>query len=222
MTRHTMTELPHSAEAERAILGALLLEPMSIAQVRTRLELRDWHLDRHRKLFQAFLDVADTGATPDLLTVRAYLEQIGALEAIGGVSYLATLDLDLPDLGRLDEYVDIVRDRSLRRDFIAETQKRIAEALTTARPVGDLVAEVRESTDKLLGRASRVHWQGAGEVLDRLLACSPPSRKVRQRPSTASPRAISSGINSAPASCAAASTSSPAGPAWARPRSRST
>lgn len=162
--------LPHSEEAERAVLGALLLEPLRIAQVRTRLETRDWHLERHRWLYQAFLEVVDAGSTPDLLTLQAHLEQAGTLDAIGGLAYLATLDLDLPDLGRLDEYVTIVKEKSVRRDLIVETQRTLLAAVSTARPVHELLADLRTSADKLFSRAARTHWEGAGEVLDRLLA----------------------------------------------------
>ncbi len=130
--------LPHSEEAERAVLGALLLEPMRIVQVRARLEPRDWYVDRHRVLYQALLDVADAGSTPDLLTLQAHLEQAGVLADVGGPAYLATLDLDLPDLDRLDEYAEIVRERSVRRDLIAGTRKTIIETATTARPVAEL------------------------------------------------------------------------------------
>ena len=161
--------LPHSEEAERAVLGALLLEPRGIAQVRNRLEARDWYLERHRLLFQAFLDVVDSGSTPDLLTLQAHLQQAGKFEAIGGMGYLATLDLDLPDLGRLDEYVEIVKERSVRRELIAEAQHALLAAASTARPVHELLADLRGSADKLLGRAARTHWEGAGAVLERLL-----------------------------------------------------
>ncbi|HET9229389.1 MAG TPA: replicative DNA helicase [Thermoanaerobaculia bacterium] len=164
------TALPHSEEAERAVLGALLLEPLRLAQVRTRLEPRDWYLERHRLLFQAFLDVADAGSTPDLRTLQAHLEQAGNFDAIGGISYLATLDLDLPNPGRLDEYVSIVKEKSVRRDLIVDAQRTLLSAVSTARPVHELLADLRVSADKLLGRAARTHWEGAGEVLDRLLA----------------------------------------------------
>src|SRR5262249_21910894 len=98
----------------------------------------------------------------------------------GGVGYLATLDLDLPDVGRLTEYADIVKDRSVRRDLIGEAESAIRKALGTARPVGELLADHRDSTDKFLGRAARVRWESAGPVLPRLPA-----------PREASPKALS-------------------------------
>jgi replicative DNA helicase len=161
--------LPHSEEAERAVLGALLLEPAHLARVRTCLQPCDWFVERHRLLYQAFLDVADAGATPDVLTLQAHLEQADTLAAVGGIGWLATLDLDLPDIGRLDEYAEIVRERSVRRALIAAAHKVIGEALGTARPVTELLADLRAGADHLLGRAARVRWEEAGAVLDRLL-----------------------------------------------------
>jgi replicative DNA helicase len=160
--------LPHSAEAERAVLGALLLEPLQIARVRTCLELRDWHIERHRQLYQAFLDLADAGSTPDRLTLQAHLQLKGTFEAIGGLAYLAALDLDLPDLSRLDEYVGIVKDRSVKRDLIAESLRAIA-ASSTARPAHEIVAEHHDATGQLLCRAARVHWIESQAFMDRLL-----------------------------------------------------
>ena len=114
MARPQNRAQPHSEKAERAVLGGLLLEPQRLAEVRTRLETRDWYLESHRILYQAFLDLVDAGSTPDTLTLHAHLDQAGALDAIGGVAFLASLDLDLPDLSRLTEYADIVRDRIKR------------------------------------------------------------------------------------------------------------
>lgn len=167
MARHKV--LPYSEEAERAVLGALLLEPLHIAQVRTRLEPRDWHLERHRLLYRAFLDVADAGSIPDLRTLQAHLDQAGILGSVGGLAYLAALDLDLPDLGRLDEYVGIVKEKSVRRDLIAVARHTLLATASTAHPVHELLADLRDSADKLFGRAARVCWQGAGDVVTRLL-----------------------------------------------------
>jgi replicative DNA helicase len=161
--------LPHSEEAERAVLGALLLEPSRLAQVRNRLEPRDWYLERHRTLFQACLDLAEAGSTPDLLTLQAHLAQAGRLDAAGGPAYLAALDLDLPDLGRLDEYVEIVKERSLRRDLIAQNERTLQAARSTAQPLSELLTHQRETAEALLGRATRIRWQNAGNVVDRLL-----------------------------------------------------
>ena len=169
MARARKLPLPHSEEAERAVLGALLLEPIHLARVRTFLRPEDWYVDRHRVLYQAFLDVADAGATPDVLTLQAHLDQAGTLAAVGGLAWLATLDLDLPDIGRLDEYAEIVRERSVRRALIAAAKKAILGTVNTAQPVTGLLAALRDTADHLLSRAARVRWEDAGQILDRLV-----------------------------------------------------
>ena len=120
--------LPHSEESERAVLGGLLLDPRELAAIRSRLEPSDFYIERHQVLYAAMQAVADAGGTVDRLTLQAHLEQAGTWESVGGVGYLVTLDQDLPDLGRLDEYVEIVRDRSTRRALIAASRQAITAA----------------------------------------------------------------------------------------------
>src|SRR4029077_5449814 len=103
---------PRSVALAGPATAAPLLQPRRLSQDRARLQPHDWYVQRHRVLYQAYLDVTDAGYTPDLLTLQAHLEQAGMLSAAGGLDYLTALDLDLPDLGRLDEYVEIVKERS--------------------------------------------------------------------------------------------------------------
>jgi len=111
--------LPHSDESERAVLAAALLDPAKLPAVSERLTSEDFYSERHRLLYQAMLDLQATSTTLDLRTLQARLEQQGKLGTVGGVAYLASLDLDLPDLGRLESYVEIVKERSVRRRLIA-------------------------------------------------------------------------------------------------------
>ena len=110
--------LPHSEEAERAVLAGVLLAPEQLPVVSGRLASEDFYAERHRHVFQAMIDLAAVATPIDLRTVQARLEQRDKLEAVGGVAYLASLDLDLPDLGRLESYVEIVKERSVRRRLI--------------------------------------------------------------------------------------------------------
>jgi replicative DNA helicase len=110
--------LPQSEESERAVLAAVLLDPRLLPSVSGRLKAEDFSLDRHRLLYGVMLELQDEQTTIDLRTVQARLEQKAALEAAGGFSYLAGLDVDLPDLGRFEQYVEIVKERSVRRRLI--------------------------------------------------------------------------------------------------------
>lgn len=110
--------LPHSDESERAVLAGALLDPALLPVVVGRLAPEDFYSERHRTIYRSMVDLQAAEVEVDLRTLQASLEQQDKLESIGGVAYLAGLDLDLPDLGRLDTYVEIVKERSVRRRLI--------------------------------------------------------------------------------------------------------
>jgi len=112
------TSLPHSEESERAVLAAILLSPRVLPVVSGRLLAEDFYLQRHQLLYQAMIDIQERGEEIDLRTLQAHLELKGSFERIGGFAYLAGLDLDLPDLGRTETYVEIVKERSVRRRLV--------------------------------------------------------------------------------------------------------
>jgi replicative DNA helicase len=161
--------LPHSEESERAVLGALLLDPSLLAGVRTRLEPRHFWQERHAALYSAMLAVADAGSTPDPRTLQAHMEQARTWNDCGGLAYLATLDLDLPDLGRTAEYVEIVRERAVRRDLIAMARQSITAAAETAAPADGLLAALSRDAQALLAGAVPARWTSAGAAVDEIL-----------------------------------------------------
>jgi replicative DNA helicase len=121
--------LPHSEESERAVLGAVLLEPQLLPTITGRLKAEDFYLERHQILYGAMVELQDERVTIDVRTLQAKLEQQGRFEAIGGIAYLASLDLDLPDIGRTDAYVEIVKERSIRRRLILASNRIIRDCL---------------------------------------------------------------------------------------------
>jgi replicative DNA helicase len=121
--------LPHSEESERAVLGGILLDPAVLPTIAGRLRPDDFYLDRHRVLYEAMLDLQDARVGIDLRTVQAKLEQQLKFDGVGGLAYLAGLDLDLPDIGRIDAYVEIVKERSVRRRLILAAGQIVRDCL---------------------------------------------------------------------------------------------
>lgn len=130
--------LPHSEEAERAVLGAVLLDPELLVTVSRRLATEDFYLERHQTLYAAMVQLRGDGVAVDLRTLQATLERWGHFDQVGGIAYLATLDLDLPDLGRIDAYVEIVKERSVRRQLIQQAM-RLTRAALEGDPLPELV-----------------------------------------------------------------------------------
>jgi replicative DNA helicase len=121
--------LPHSEESERAVLGGILLDPAVLPVIAGRLRPDDFYLDRHRVLYEAMLTLQDARVGIDLRTLQAKLEQQLKLDEVGGLAYLAGLDLDLPDIGRIEAYVEIVKERSVRRRLIQASGQIIRDCL---------------------------------------------------------------------------------------------
>ena len=110
---------PFSEESERAVLAAVLLDPeRHLPPTAGRLRVEDFYLARHQRLFEAMLGLQEEGVDIDLRTLQARLERQNIFNEVGGLAYIATLEVDLPDLSRVDQYVEIVKERSLRRRLI--------------------------------------------------------------------------------------------------------
>jgi len=109
------SHLQHSEEAERAVLASVLLQPEVWPRLGERLRARDFAVEKHQLLFEGMRRTAERGHLVDTLSLTATLEELGTLDAAGGKAYLHCLDVDLPDIGRIDTYIEIVWDRALRR-----------------------------------------------------------------------------------------------------------
>jgi len=117
--------LPHEPEAERAVLGAVLLDPGSLLRVIEILRADEFYLDSHRLVYQACLELQERGQGADLLTVTNHLREEGQLERVGGASYLASLVDALPDVAHVAYYAEIVHDKAVKRQLISAAQRML-------------------------------------------------------------------------------------------------
>ena len=115
--------LPHEPEAERAVLGAVLLDPGALLHIIEKLRDDEFYLESHRMIYQACLDLHEKGDAADLVTVRNHLPEQGLLEQVGGASYLSSLVDSLPDVANVIHYAEIVHDKSVKRQLIAAAQR---------------------------------------------------------------------------------------------------
>ncbi|HLG50280.1 MAG TPA: replicative DNA helicase [Chloroflexota bacterium] len=124
----TLTEKsePANVEAERAVLGALLIDSEAISEVASFLKPEDFHLARHQAIYAARLDLYDRREPGDLVTLIDELRRRGQLEASGGASYLTELVNDVPTAVHVEHYARIVERCSLMRRLI-RAAGRIAE-----------------------------------------------------------------------------------------------
>ena len=161
--------LPHSEESERAVLAAVLLDPAVLPSVTSRLVDEDFYLDRHRLIYSSMVALQENGDSVDLRTVQARLEQQDKLEAAGGLAYIAGLDLDLPDLGRVDSYVEIVKERSIRRRLITASQEVIRDCLDGGLEAQEALAHAEQAVFGLGEEAVRTGFVQLASILHETL-----------------------------------------------------
>lgn len=165
----TPRTLPHSEESERAVLAGILLEPGVLATVASRLVDGDFYFERHQRIYRAMIDLQAAGTEVDLRTLQARLEQQGHIDAVGGLAYLAGLDVDLPDLGRIDSYVEIVKERSLRRRLIQACSDVTRSALDGGLEANEALGKAEQAILGLGEEAVARGFVSLGRVLDRTM-----------------------------------------------------
>src|SRR3990172_9300545 len=126
----TLVELPgkippHNLEAERAVLGAILLEPGILARAIELLTADEFYKDAHRKIYGAMLRLFERSEPADVLTVTEELKRAGELEEIGGQAALATLMEGATGATQFASYAHLARDKAQLRELI-----RVAREIT--------------------------------------------------------------------------------------------
>jgi replicative DNA helicase len=145
--------LPANIDAERSILGAILLDNFSYTQASSEnLQADDFSLDSHRRIYGRIAELADSGRPVDLVTLAEELSRRKEVEAIGGVAYLSSLTDGLPHRPNIEQYVRIVKDKALLRGLIFASNAAVARAMDEAEPAQDVLtsaeAAIYELSDK--------------------------------------------------------------------------
>lgn len=110
--------IPHSREAEEAVVGAVLINPEVYYDVAQFLQADDFYIHRHKWIWEAFTSLHEQRIPIDLLTLREELERKGQLAEIGGPAYLTALVNQVPSSLNAESYGHIVESHSIRRKMI--------------------------------------------------------------------------------------------------------
>jgi replicative DNA helicase len=122
------TGLPANVDAERTILGAILLDNAAHAEAAEKLAEDDFSLDSHRRIFLRMTELMNASRAVDIVTLSNELARMKEIETVGGVAYLASLTEGLPRRPVIEEYIRIVKDKSLLRKLMLICSAAIARA----------------------------------------------------------------------------------------------
>jgi replicative DNA helicase len=157
--------MPANVEAERSILGAILLDNFSFNQAAEHLHPEDFSLDSHRKIYARMVELAESSRPIDLITLSEELDRTKELESIGDVAYVSSLLDGVPDRPSIEHYVKIVRDKAMLRGLIHAANAAISRAAdqsdTAEEILSDTEAAIFQLSEQRIGRG----FMGVQEII---------------------------------------------------------
>jgi replicative DNA helicase len=141
--------LPCNLDAERFVLGSIMMDDSQFVQVAGALQADDFSLEKHRRIFQRMGELSERAERIDRVTVANELLRYNELESCDGLTYLVSLDDGLPHIYNLDSYVRIVKDKSVLRRIIFTSQHLMNRCLVGEEDPEQILAGAEESLLKL-------------------------------------------------------------------------
>jgi replicative DNA helicase len=161
----TSTAVPHSREAEEAVVGAVFINPEVYYDIAQFLSADDFYIHRHKWIWEAFNRLHEQRIPIDLLTVADELERRGQLSEIGGSAYLTSLINQVPSSLNAESYARIVEGYSIRRKMINAANQIASIAYNEKTSVDDLMDEAEKAVFNVSERRLKHDLQPIKEVL---------------------------------------------------------
>ena len=151
-----LRQLPHSVEAEQAVLGSMLIDATCVPKVIEHLQPDDFYLRQNRDIYESIYSMFSFSATIDPVTVLEHMRQQGVYDESNSRSYVLQLMDTTPTAANVSEYVEIVKDKALLRR-VAETADEVGTLVQSGTGTGHDVLEIAEQKIYALrqGRAAR-------------------------------------------------------------------
>ena len=144
--------LPHNLEAERSVLGAILIHNDAFNQAAEHLDSEDFFRDAHRRVFDKMVNLNERGDAIDLVTLKDELGRSGDLDAVGGPAYIASLVDGVPRSTNVEYYAQIVKEKATLRNLIFSANRIL-----------DTAYNAQEDADTLLDSAEQEIFSIADE-----------------------------------------------------------
>jgi len=161
--------LPSNIEAERSILGAILLDSQVCNQAIELLRRDDFFLDSHRRLFDKMIVLSERMTPIDLVTLREELQRAGEFEQIGGATYIASLIDGVPRTDNIEPYARIVKAKSMLRKLITASNQIVALAFEEEDEPDVIIDKAEQMIFQIAEDRVRQGFQYVGDVAHRRL-----------------------------------------------------
>lgn len=155
-------QIPHDSEAEKAVLGAVFLDPEAIIDASDVLQPDDFYEHANRIVFQAMLNISDREEVIDPVTLQDELKKNNQVDDIGGIAYVTELSMATPTAAHVTYYAKIVKRKAILRNLISTSQRIIQNAIEGSDDVTDILDDAESqimgvSQDNASGGFKYIH-----------------------------------------------------------------
>ncbi len=144
--------LPCNLEAERSILGAILLDDKAIHSAVETLRKEDFYLESHRRIFEKMFALTADGTAIDLVTLKNELQRSDELESAGGAAYLASLTDGLPRAVNIEHYAQIVKEKATLRRLIQISNEIMARSYQSEEAAEEILGDIEKAIFEIANR----------------------------------------------------------------------
>jgi len=158
--------LPHDLEAEKCVLGAILINNTVFNQAAEVIDTQDFFRDAHRRLFEAMVGLVERNEPVDLVTLKDQLTRSGSLDEVGGPAYISALTDGVPRSANVEYYAKIVKEKSTLRRLIQSASEVLTRAYDAEEDADDLLDEAERSIFQIAEHRLRAGFVRVGELVD--------------------------------------------------------
>jgi replicative DNA helicase len=157
--------LPHNLEAERTVLGAVLVDNAAFSSAAEVLTREDFYRESHRRIFEAMAVLAERSQPIDLVTLKNELTRGGALEAAGGAAYLGSLLDGVPRITNVEHWSRIIKERAVLRNLIHASNRIVQSCFEGEDEAAVLLDRAEKAIFDIAERRIRQGFVGIREIV---------------------------------------------------------
>jgi replicative DNA helicase len=158
--------LPHNLDAEQSVLGGIVLNPQyALVQILDILEPVDFYVPAHQDIFEAVIQLEETGKPIDIITLEEQLRVNGKLDRVGGVGRLAELSSKVPTTQNISHHAQIVKDKATLRSLVQAAAEITGQAYDDPENVAEFLDGAEQQLFQLADRSTRSGYVAARKIL---------------------------------------------------------
>lgn len=156
---------PHNEEAERSVLGAVMLNKDILSEVLEEVTADDFYNESHREIFRAIWELYKENTAVDMLTVCEELKKRKALDMAGGRAYIATLTAEVPSTANAVEYAKIVAEKATLRQMIRTSEDITEKGYDAKMDAGEILDYAESGIFKIAQKRQKNDYAKIQDVL---------------------------------------------------------